>query len=97
MTTKETLQAARKYIADPRKWTQGDLENPVGRVCAVGAIWKAKPGVNLSTDPAIIALASVLPQLEGVPTVSRITGYNDTHDHACVVAAFDAAIERAEP
>jgi hypothetical protein len=115
MTTREVLEAARERISDESRWRRGTLEDPSGRVCALGAIIVTECGsvkgcgwrnVHLENHAAMEALAAVLPssplveniqEERGRALAARITGYNDrdTTSHACVLAAFDAAIEKA--
>ncbi len=90
MTAREVLQAARDLISDRSHWRTGQLEDERGRVCAIGALNRVV-GVsneeesynNPAIRPAVEALARVLPDVD------------DENDHDCVIAAFDAAIEKA--
>jgi hypothetical protein len=101
MTPVEILKAARELIAKPERWTRGSAaRNSSGEHvharsddatcwCAIGAL------VMVSADnpvPAERLLRSVLPDGPGF-----ITSFNDSHDHAEVVALFDRAIASAQP
>jgi len=96
-STKETLEKARAKITDPANWTQGDLVDAKGRNCAIGAINEV---LGLSNEffnypqnkAALSALAAVLPNVNDEPS-KCIYCFNDARDHACVLEAFDAAIE----
>lgn len=100
MTPVEILKAARELIAKPERWTRGcgardasgeDVEARSDAAicwCAIGAI------VRVSDDnpvPAEMLLRRVLP--DG----GFISSFNDSHDHAEVVALFDRAIASAQP
>ena len=37
------LQKARGVIEDKRRWCKEAYENPIGQVCALGALWKVYP------------------------------------------------------
>lgn len=112
MTPVEILKAARELIAKPERWTRGcmardELGNHVGVDdpeatcwCALGAISKASCCKDddewwIAAIPAeevvrrkIVALGFTMP---------AISSFNDSHDHAEVLALFDAAIASAQP
>jgi|ERR1700722_7023564 len=108
MTTKEILQAARDLITDPKKWTTGVLmhTNEHGTsFCAIGAVnevlglMQDDKYVKLRNHEALKALALAVM----VPCASWdkddwsgnvVYGYNDSQPHECVLAMFDAAIEK---
>lgn len=104
MTIKEVLQKARALIADPERWTREALartsegwevrgDNPTAcRWCVVGAIQAIALGAGVATWPATVALLPFIPHHADVPS------WNDDPKttHADVLAAFDAAIARAE-
>ncbi len=99
MTTKETLKRARDLIADPNRWCQGMLRDG-DRVCALGAISEVAGFATVREGwwqrvPAVRALAGVLPRTEE-NDARRVSCYNDGQPHHCVIAAFDAAIEKCE-
>jgi hypothetical protein len=100
MSPVEILKAARELIAKPERWTRGcGARNASGQDvnahsddatcwCAIGAI------VKVSDDnpvPAEMLLRRALP--DG----GFISAFNDSHDHAEVLALFDAAIASAQP
>lgn len=99
-TTKEILIAARKTIENPGNWCRGavalDAENqPVGswdssacKWCAYGAISKF---AGFGSE-----LMRVLDTLEDHLCGVKIGDYNDTHNHAEVLAMFDKAIAKCE-
>ena len=107
--TRETLESARRIIDNSENWCQGTLEDRKGRVCSVGAIDKATilQGNYGARMDAVKALSEVVPaviweerpdwmtdpEIANKPQ-NRVAAYNDTHDHECVLAAFDSAIER---
>lgn len=107
MTTKEILVAARERISDRDRWCQRTLEDHHGRVCALGAIITEKEsrcvgsleieGESYWDMPEVRILASLLPRTgrigESLP--ERISSFNDTSSHECVLAVFDAAIAAA--
>lgn len=103
-TTKQVLTEARNYIADPKRWS-GSIEDPSGRRCAIGAITAAATGTASWETPQsashLSALAEILPEHDGMveslysKAEWKIFNYNDSHSHACVIAAFDRAIEAA--
>ena len=86
----------------------GDRVKGASRVgdkyCAVGACWEAAGlydrGALLATpgyNEATIALSAVVPVVS-YPGYGAIESYNDASDttHECILAAFDAAIDRLE-
>jgi hypothetical protein len=86
------LREARDLIADEAHWMQGAYERG-GRRCAIGAVQAAgrSYGRNVRRDAAG-ALLSVA-NLHGHHSVESM---NDSLTHAEVLAAFGAAITRAE-
>lgn len=96
----ETLVAARKLIEDPLHWTQAQFARTIAdrqripwveiakvdpamcSFCALGACWRAREKDYTYEDEA--ALQAVMGDAVGE--------FNDTHTHAEVLAAFDAAI-----
>lgn len=100
MTTLETLKAARKLITPVENWTRevfasnrlgdkrGPLEDDAACWCASGAISKCSgmSPLRLSEGSHIEAL--------GYKHVASLATFNDTHTHAEVLAAFDAAIAK---
>ncbi len=104
MTTQETLKAAREVIAKPENWCKWELvtEHEDGTYgapyCALGAIGVASGAVTEADGFRFYspgnAFHEAVTTLEGVLPDS-VANYNNTHDHECVLAAFDAAIEKA--
>ena len=99
--TADVLRAARALIADPARWTRGQLacdavgrsvkpNNPKAvRWCVMGAIRKADPDDRLERGTAHTALRLGLRRL-GFSKGPMST--NDRHGHAAILAALDAAI-----
>jgi hypothetical protein len=87
LSTAEVLRRARKVIEDPERWTQGAYSRDGGKRCAAGAIYCQDAPVD---DRAVAY--SVLWAVVG----SRVEGFNDSHSHTEVLAAFDKAIAEAE-
>lgn len=104
MTTKEGLEAARARISDPNDWCKY-VSRCGGSVCALGALREVlgTDYVNWEGCKEVQALTAVLPSppesemiLTDRTLLARTVSYfNDTQPHACVIAAFDAAIEAA--
>jgi len=111
LTPKEVLVKARTLIATPSNWTRSELERLDGSVCAIGAINLAlgidnqdmqvqETYLTSKNKSALELLASVLPTPRGwrnrpLQPELIVFSYNDKNPHACVLAAFDAAIEKA--
>ncbi len=107
MSTKETLQEARELIADPKDWCTGHLAiEEHAPYCALGAVMKASNWQMInwigavtteqqeSFDAAASALAKVIDVAPVAPYFSSVAQYNNAHSHECVLAMFDAAIEK---
>lgn len=103
MTPAEVLRRARSLLEE-RGWTQRELEDRAGRICAVGALNVAcnlacYPAGNqsrlLDRDLAHAWLREVIN-----PSVSKraVADWNDDEDRTVVqvLMAFDKAIELAE-
>ena len=82
----ETLRAARALIDTPDKWCQGAYGRGE-RCCVKGAIWRMRTPSH-TMRLAFMALRRV--------TNSTPETFNDTHTHAEVIAALDAAIAAEE-
>jgi hypothetical protein len=95
----ETLRKARELISDRKRWTKRVLARNQSRSrvqhyssleacrwCATGAVLKVNPDVVTAN-----AALSIL----GEDMEDCIGDFNDYHNHAEVLAAFDAAIEKA--
>lgn len=103
MTTVETLRAARELIADPERWCQevaargksGRPVDPTGRAavawCAIGACRRIA-----RRDADFVAAFDRLGRAAFAVDVAHPGVFNDTHDHAEVMAMFDRAIREAE-
>lgn len=104
MTTKQTLERARDLLARSGGWSKGALQRPDDSNCAIGAINRAlglpqneeADYVRVENKAAIDAVGAILPGSEEAWV--RVVSYNDSAstDHACILAAFDAAIEKAD-
>lgn len=91
-TAKDHLVEARKLIEDKNNWFGGDrprVKSQPEQTCALLA-FNSLGGV---CDEKCYGLATTLltKQCEG----QNIIGFNDTHTHAEVLAAFDRAIASA--
>lgn len=88
-TVLETLTAARKLVTPKIEWLQGGSGRsyyPARRcsgaaICDAGAPWPSYPEI----------WAALESEMGG-----DIPHFNDSHTHAEVLAAFDAAIEKAK-
>jgi hypothetical protein len=102
MTVKETLKAARKLIANRKRWTRGasarnarsrpvNVDSPAAcRWCAEGAVLRFLPnGIGLYWINELLCKAA------GMPIGGSFHNFNDTHTHAEVLAVFDEAIGKA--
>lgn len=98
MKTLETLKAARKKIADPNSWTTGSYAKDVeGNELSAGwnptaVCWCAVGALEAVTKRCVTDY--ICRQL--LPGSDLVTVWNDTHSHAEVLAAFDAAITKLE-
>lgn len=108
----EILKQARELISDEDRWALegwgGTFSN---RTCAVGAVrrvaglctnpWEEGRGIADilrfdSGDPEVGAAIDALSASIGGTKRASVTTYNDNRSHECVLAMFDAAIEREE-
>jgi hypothetical protein len=97
VNTLDVLRAAREYISDPARWTQGIIGRSDGSRCAVGALkdaaghgpksvgWHSPPS---GCGAAVTGAYAALERVAGEPPPL----FNDSHTHAEVLAAFDRAI-----
>jgi hypothetical protein len=105
-STIQILQEAREIIA--HKWSHGRLEDDNGNVCAMGAISQAAHGrsgylkdfKNPIFGDAVNRLGKILTEGGDASLVGyqdQIIEYNDRagQSQACMLVAFDAAIEAA--
>lgn len=92
------LVRARAMIQDPRDWVQGawTKTGTGGRVrrCAYQAIQDAARECGLPDAPALKALTAAMADARRSPR-RAIPNFNDTFDHADVMAMFDLAIGTA--
>lgn len=88
------LRSARALIELEDRWVQGRYETVRGRRCAMGALQAA---ARVLRDPRAFEEAKDLLRAEAVLRgYSHVEKMNDRSTHAQVLAAFDAAIARAE-
>jgi hypothetical protein len=104
LSTREVLVRARKLIENPERWTRGSFCDGAGRYCAAGSLLRQ----HLRRDPRSRGENPVLTPgyselLAGMKAVDPFDGgfwtvpsWNDSHSHAEVLAAFDAAIAACE-
>ena len=97
MTVKEALIAARALIAKKSRWIQGSMarkkdgtsvtsdDSQAYKFCAVGALSNVVSKKTRIYDISSQKLARFMKPF--------ITGFNDTHTHKEVLAAFDKAIK----
>lgn len=100
LTVLGTLEAARKLISDPSRWTQKtSARNATGRKVAANspsaAKWCAYGAIDACSPHQILA-ARAVSTLGNAMGAFLVGEWNDTHTHAEVMAAFDAAIEKAK-
>ena len=88
MTTVEVLRAARALIDTPEKWWGGGENSGMG-ICAMLAVRRV---TDKSWNPASRALIRAIGGDAGHISLEPIFDFNDSHTHAEVMAAFDAAI-----
>ena len=101
MTAKDILIKARGLISQEDSWIEGDLEDSNGARCSIGAISYAAAGraeYQLPQSRAAVKKLAKTIDPEGSwrdyeLAEDIVVEYNDTHDHDCVLAAFDAAIK----
>lgn len=93
----QILIDARKLIEDPSDWVC-HAPNHAGENCAATAIWNADRharGVTSAATDRASEEAERAFTLLGQVIGGDVPTYNDGHNHAQVLAAFDRAIERA--
>lgn len=94
-TVLETLEAARKLIEKPKSWTRGEYArdcngDPVDFTSSTAACWCSSGALHVvGGDP--LARRLLYETVGG-----SLVYFNDNHTHAEVLAAFDAAIEKAK-
>lgn len=105
MNTLEVLKAARERIAVPERWTtkavarnaRGGLVKPrspnAACWCGSGAIVAVTPESEMPDDWHAHQASMALAKTAGV---RWFPGFNDTHEHADVLAMFDKTIARLE-
>ena len=88
------LRSARALIELEDRWVQGRYETVRGRRCAMGALQAA---ARVLRDPRAFEEAKDLLRAEAVLRgYSHVEKMNDRSSHPQVLAAFDAAIMKAE-
>ena len=88
------LRAARALIELEDRWVQGRYETVRGRRCAMGAL---QATARVLRDPRAFEEAKDLLRAEAVLRgYSHVEKMNDRSNHLQVLAAFDAAISKAE-
>lgn len=88
------LRSARALIELEDRWVQGRYETVRGRRCAMGALQAA---ARVLRDPRAFEEAKDLLRAEAVLRgYSHVEKMNDRSSHGQVLAAFDAAIAKAE-
>lgn len=106
MNTLEVLVAARELISAPERWTTGVLARNSKRHtvepddpsaicwCGMGAVVAVTPPQErvLAPNDHWMYLPA-LNRLRATVGYDIFPDFNDSHDHAQVLAAFDAAIE----
>jgi hypothetical protein len=93
MRAMNLLQSAKAIIALESDWAQGHYRTIDGRRCAVGALQAA---AALVRDPIAFRIAKEMLREEAARVGYRsIESMNDNSNHTRVLAAFDAAIDRA--
>lgn len=108
MKSSEILVAARDIISDPKHWTQGyyalDMYGAHREAqskdavcfCSLGAVAKAAGRNTGVAHPNKGVELSYLIDAINREDVGDIVHFNDSHDHAEVLAAFDKAIQLAQ-
>lgn len=103
MSPHDLLKAARALIAEPERWTQGACARDTsGRACTtvsphavrydtIGALDAAGSDDRNYNEARRALLVAI-----GDP-VCGLSGWNDTHTHAEVLAGWDAAIAATAP
>ncbi len=94
------LWAAQMLISDPKDWVQGcaatDADGASAEYCKACKFcaWGAIHAVEPTWDAANNAL-DVLRMVARSHGCGSVPAFNDKHNHAAVMAAFDRAIELA--
>jgi hypothetical protein len=97
-TVLETLEAARKLITDPAKWTQKTSARNIAnrKVAANGPMavkWCSYGAIDACCPDQLLAARTVA-TLGRAMNAFLIGEWNDSHTHAEVLAAFDEAIAK---
>lgn len=90
-TKRGVLIAARELIKDPKRWCGRAPMSKADGNCAATAIWTAAHNRTAPGGPADAAYY----HLASTMGVKHPKDFNDTHNHAEVLAMFDRAIETA--
>jgi hypothetical protein len=93
----DVLVRARARIEREEDWYQHDFGRNDGPVCAAGALLRARgESVEIGWHEAIHRYAEYR-ELNRAMGSRSVSGFNDTHTHAEVLAAFDRAIAATAP
>jgi len=86
------LIRGREYITDRSRWCQGSFKRGEA-VCSLGAIYQCADIIGESKGSLIWDTAACNGANEALRArMGCVPEYNDTHSHAEVLAAWDAAI-----
>ena len=103
MTTVEILKAARAKIADEKHWTQIDNardvnDNPVSLTSQEAVCWCSNGALFavITFDIAYLRSRKKAESFLKAYMNPGVIQFNDSHTHAEVIAAWDAAIANAE-
>lgn len=98
----DKLLLARARIADPKDWRGGTHPHPDGPCeappyCAGSALWDPHGGEDDRAAEAeairlLLAAAGVAVEADEDAETDALVAWNDSSDHATVLAAFDRAI-----
>jgi hypothetical protein len=86
VSTLDVLRAAREYISDPSRWSQGWYDDG-GAVCAIGAV-----NVAMGRQPDCGEISEAEEALRSAVSGDSVVDFNDSHSHAEVLAVFHRAI-----
>ena len=96
-TIDQILRKARKYLTDPRHWTQGAYFSG-RRNCAIGAVYRAGGyhADDMDGSPSDELTRATLRCLERTARVKSLEWWNDNprRTHTQVLRLFDRAIKR---
>ena len=99
----QIILKARELLSDPAKWSQGHFASK-GSYCILGALGFRRFSKRAENDPAVKRISGLIP-----PTFSesvwgeindpdqRVATFNDSADHADVLALLDRAAKGGKP